>query len=179
MKALRCMSALWRLSCVLWCCYLSRREYIIYCYEPGVHMYTDTYRYTTFPALFLSLLHLEINDTSVCKHPKTITIVADNRRGVTTCLCICVRVCVCWRALVRAFVSKCTSTHSHTFQGNARACWKSPSRSEWLLSSCSSTRSLLFNLCVPVAIGNEVWSIPCFPLVTYDANTHNSHSCAR
>lgn len=47
------------------CCYLSHREYIIYCYEPGVLLYTDTYHYTIFPALYLSPLHVEINNTGV------------------------------------------------------------------------------------------------------------------
>lgn len=46
-------------------CYLSHIECIIYCYEPGVLMYTDTYHYTIFPVLFLSSLHMEINNTGV------------------------------------------------------------------------------------------------------------------
>lgn len=41
------------------------REYIVYCYEPGVYAYTDAYHGTTFPAVFFSQLHLEINDTGV------------------------------------------------------------------------------------------------------------------
>ena len=94
MNVLRCKSALCRLSCVLQqCCYLSRWEYIIYCYEPGVHVYTDTYHYTTFPALFLSPRCIWKSMTPVCKHPKTITIVADNHRFAPVCVSVCESVC--------------------------------------------------------------------------------------
>lgn len=115
MEALRCKSALCQLSCGVQSYYLSHREYIIYCYEPGVRMYSDTYHYTTFPALFLSRLIWK-SMIPVCKHPKTITIVTDNRQRVATDLHLFIYLCtfclwVCWRAF---YTTVCLQVQKHT-----------------------------------------------------------------
>lgn len=84
--------------------------------------------------------------TPVCKqHPKTITIVEENREGSPQILHLFVCL-VCWRTFAccaHVFIAMCESA------GNPQAFL------ERLLSSCSSTRDLLFYVCVPVAIGNK------------------------
>lgn len=85
-----------------------------------------------------------------CKHPKTITIVADNRRGLTTDLhlfvCLCTSLCASGleRFFARVFVSKCTNTHSHT---RFRAMCEPAGNPRALQNGCSLPASQLKAYC--------------------------------
>lgn len=152
-----------QLSCAPACFYVSHRENIIYCYEPGVHMCRETYRYTTFPALFLSLSHLEISDSksvNIQRQWPLWQIAGEGWLHICTCLCEKMQ-----QKLLHFFVWKRKQTNT---------CFRAVCLVGNPPAPSSSTRSLLFILWVPVAIGDKAWSIPLFPLVTYYIKTQSA-----
>lgn len=82
------------------------------------HVYTHTHIITQHFLPCFCLRFIWMLEIPVCKHSKTISIVADNKwlQSICTCLCICMQACMreCWRACYT--VSKCTNTHTQLLE---------------------------------------------------------------